>query len=43
MKNLTEEKAQQLEFDEEEGCVAGIETMFSQYIKKQSKEKKPAL
>lgn len=39
-----EEKAQQLEFDDEkEGCVAGIERMGSQYIKKQSKEKKPVV
>ena len=39
-----EEKAQQLEFDDEkEGCVAGIETMCSQYIKKQSQEKKPVV
>lgn len=31
-----EEKAHQLEFDnEKEGCVAGIETMCSQYIKNQ--------
>lgn len=38
------EKAQQLEFDDEkEGYVAGIETMCSQYIKKQSKEKKPVV
>lgn len=37
------EKAQQLEFDDDEGCVAVIETMCSQYIKKQSKEKKPVV
>lgn len=34
MRGLTEEKAQQLEHDDEkEGCMAGLETMSGQYIK----------
>lgn len=38
------EKGQQLDsHDVKEGCVAGIETMCSQHIKKQSKGKKPVV
>lgn len=41
--NRREKKAQQLECDDEECCMARIETMCGQYIKKQSKEKEPVV
>lgn len=46
MRGLTEEKKKVWELkhnDEKLGCMAGLETMCGQYIKKQSKEKEPVV